>query len=108
MGTMADERLVSPPRDSSEAVLGFDQLMDRLRQVVSRLEQGNLSLEQSLLSFEEGIKLSRRGAEILDLAERRIEILVRGEDGSDQAQPFNPALAQSPAALQGSEGDGRT
>lgn len=104
---MPDERAPSPPRDPNEAGLGFDHLMDRLRQVVGRLEQGNLSLEQSLVSFEEGIKLSRRGAEILDLAERRIEILVRGEDGSDQAQPFNPALAQGPGAPPGGDGDGR-
>ena len=104
---MADERTPSPPRDPNEAGLGFDQLMERLRLVVSRLEQGNLSLEHSLLSFEEGIKLSRRGAEILDQAERRIEILVRGEDGVDVAQPFNPALAQSPGGAAGSEGDGR-
>ncbi len=67
---------------------GFDQVLDRLRQVVTRLEQGNLSLEQSLVMFEEGVKLSRRGSEVLDAAERRVEVLVRGDDGMDRPQPY--------------------
>ena len=75
--------------------------MERLRGTVSRLEQGNQSLEQSLQSFEEGIRMSRRAAEILDQAERRIELLVRGEDGVDRPQ------ALSTLGPQGSDGDGR-
>ncbi len=86
---MSDEQ--SPqrrPQPQEEREPGFDQVLERLRQVVTRLEQGNLSLEQSLLAFEEGVKLSRRGSEILDAAERRVEILVKGEDGADRPQPF--------------------
>ena len=77
--------------------------MERLRGTVSRVEQGNQSLEQSLQSFEEGIKMSRRAAEILDQAERRIELLVRGEDGVDRPQP----QALGTLGPQGSDGDGR-
>ena len=66
----------------------FDQLLDRLRQVVERLEKGDLTLEDSLAAFEEGVKLARRGAEILDGAERRVEILLKGEDGELHTQPF--------------------
>lgn len=80
---MADEQNVRDERD-----LGFDEVLGRLRQVVARLEQGNLTLEQSLREFEDGVKLSRRGAEILDAAEKRVEVLVRGEDGGDRAEPF--------------------
>lgn len=89
---MADGQISS--RDEREP--GFDQLLDRLRQVVGRLEQGNLSLEQSLLAFEEGVQLSRRGSEILDAAERRVEVLIKGEDGVPRAEPFA-----------GGSGDGR-
>lgn len=74
---------------------GFDQVLERLRQVVSRLEQGSLSLEQALLCFEEGVRLSRRGGEILDLAEQRVELLLRGEDG-ERRQPLSPP--QTPQA----------
>ena len=67
---------------------GFDVLMERLRSVVEKLEAGSLSLEQSLAAFEEGVLLTRRGAEILDRAEGRIEILTRGEDGAERAAPL--------------------
>lgn len=95
-----DEREPRPPgsppqRDEREP--GFDQILERLRYVVSCLEQGNLSLEQSLMAFEEGVRLSRRGSEILDAAERRVEILVKGEDGQPRPQPFG----------NGGDGDGR-
>src|SRR5439155_9993366 len=66
---------------------GFDQVLAQLRGVVEKLEGGNLTLEQSLAAFEEGVRLSRKGAEILDQAERRVELLSRGEDG-DAVMPF--------------------
>ncbi|MFI5290518.1 MAG: exodeoxyribonuclease VII small subunit [Polyangia bacterium] len=68
---------------------GFDQVLAGLRGVVERLEGGNLTLEQSLAAFEEGVRLSRRGAQILDAAESRIEILLKdgGTEGA-QAVPF--------------------
>jgi exodeoxyribonuclease VII small subunit len=58
--------------------LGFDQVLERLRAVVERLEQGNLSLEDSLHAYEEGVGLARRGHTLLDGAEKRVEILMRG------------------------------
>jgi exodeoxyribonuclease VII small subunit len=71
---------------------GFDQVLLHLRGVVERLEGGNLSLEQSLTAFEEGVRLSRRGAQILDAAETRIEILLRDEQADTvRAVPFEAA-----------------
>ena len=58
---------------------GFDLVLERLRGVVEKLETGSLGLEQSLAAFEEGVRLSRRGAEILDRAEQRVEALSRGD-----------------------------
>jgi exodeoxyribonuclease VII small subunit len=80
------ERVATNPASTDEA--GFDQVLERLHQVVERLEAGSLSLEQSLAAFEEGVKLARRGAEILDRAEQRVEQLTRGPDGEPQAAPF--------------------
>jgi exodeoxyribonuclease VII small subunit len=60
---------------------GFDAVLERLRAIVDKLEQGNLTLEESLRTFEEGITLARRGHSLLDNAEQRIEILVRGDSG---------------------------
>ena len=68
---------------------GFDLVIERLRGVVDKLETGSLGLEQSLAAFEEGVRLSRRGAEILDSAEQRVEALTRGGDG-DRVAPMPP------------------
>lgn len=89
-GSVSDSHSAAAAGDSaggSERELGFDQVLDRLRQVVGRLEQGNLSLEQALVAFEDGVRLSRRGGEILDLAEQRVELLLRTEDG-ERRQPL--------------------
>jgi exodeoxyribonuclease VII small subunit len=45
------------------------------------LEDGDLPLEKSLELFEQGIRLSRECQERLSQAERRIEILLRDNQG---------------------------
>jgi exodeoxyribonuclease VII small subunit len=73
----------------------FDEILVRLRGVVEKLEGGNLSLEDSLKFFEEGIGLCRRGATILDSAERKVEVLLgmtagaAGTPGSPRTAPFD-------------------
>ncbi len=60
--------------------LGFDQVLDRLRGVVEKLEGGKLGLEEQLAAFEQGVGLARRGARVVDQAERRVEeLLGQGE-----------------------------
>jgi len=79
-----------PPSVSGGAALAapgspterFDEILVRLRGVVERLESGNLSLEDSLRFFEEGIGLCRRGATILDSAERKVEVLLAGSSSN--------------------------
>lgn len=69
---------------------GFDRVMKRLREVIEQLEAGNLSLEESLKMYEEGVALARRGHQVLDDAEKRVELLVRdGRDGAVTAIPFD-------------------
>jgi len=69
----------------SVAEPGFDQVLARLREVVERLEGGNLSLEESLAVYEEGVGLARRGHELLDRAEKRVEVLVSTSGGIETA-----------------------
>ncbi len=59
------------------AELGFDQVLQELRDAVHRLEAGNASLEDSLGIYEAGVRLARRGHSLLDNAEKRVEVLVR-------------------------------
>lgn len=69
--------------------LGFDQVLEQLRAVVDRLEAGNLSLEEALAAYERGVGLARHGHGLLDRAEKRIELLVHGEDGERGAVPLD-------------------
>ena len=66
---------------------GFDRVLERLKVIVDKLEHGSLSLEESLRTFEEGVSLARKGHAILDAAEKRVELLVRGPEG-EQVVPF--------------------
>jgi exodeoxyribonuclease VII small subunit len=68
-------------------VEGFDQVLDRLKGLVDKLEHGTLTLEEALRTFEEGVSLARRGHAILDAAEKRVEMLVRGPEG-ETVVPF--------------------
>jgi exodeoxyribonuclease VII small subunit len=74
--------------ESTSSQESFDQVLARLKAVVERLEGGQLSLEQALEAFEEGVRLARRGNEVLDAAEKRVEILTRGPGGEVRSGPF--------------------
>ena len=66
----------------------FEAQLASLERIVRELERGDLPLEQSLELFEQGVRLSRECQERLNEAERRIEVLLRGGDGSTVAAPF--------------------
>ncbi len=66
----------------------FEDLLLKLEKIVEKLEKGELSLEESLSAYEEGIKLSKICLKRLDEAERRIEILTRGENGTIVFEKF--------------------
>jgi exodeoxyribonuclease VII small subunit len=69
--------------------LSFEAALRRLEEIVDQLEEGDLELEAALSAFERGVALSRRCAEQLARADRRIEVLIR-ESESWQTQPFEP------------------
>ena len=64
----------------------FEDALSKLESIVEKLEQGELSLEESLAAFEEGIRLSRMCSKRLDEAEKKIEVLIKGEDGQLKIQ----------------------
>jgi exodeoxyribonuclease VII small subunit len=68
----------------------YDAIVARLERVVGELESGQLTLEQSIEKFAEGVRLAKDASRKLDDAERRVEQLVRGPDGEDEAVPFAP------------------
>jgi Exodeoxyribonuclease VII small subunit (EC 3.1.11.6) len=66
----------------------FEEALKELEEIVRKMESGDLTLEESLKSFEEGVRLSRFCSKRLDEAERRIEVLLKNEEGLVDIKPF--------------------
>lgn len=64
----------------------FETSLKELERIVRRLEDGDSSLEESLKLFEDGVKLARECQERLNQAERRIEVLLKDENGNPQLE----------------------
>ncbi len=72
---------------------GFEKSLERLETVVEEMEGGDLSLEDMIKRFEEGQKLIGFCSKKLDEVERKIEMLVKKDDGKTEAVPFEDADA---------------
>ncbi len=75
-------------KNGQEQARTFEASLEALEQIVHQLEDGDLPLDKSLELFEQGIRLSRECQERLSQAERRIEILLRDNQGRPVATPF--------------------
>lgn len=68
----------------------FEKLLEQLEEIVRQLEEGELSLEESMEKYQSGVKIYRRCRELLDTAEKKIEILLKNEADELEAKPFRP------------------
>ena len=66
----------------------FEENLNELEKIATELEKGELSLEDAISKFETGMKLSKECTEKLDLAEKRINILVQNENGEMTEEKF--------------------
>ncbi len=66
----------------------FEEALKKLEELVKKMESGDLALDDSLKAFEEGIRLIRFCTGKLDEAERRVEILVKDDQGGITPAPF--------------------
>ncbi len=66
----------------------FEESLSELEQIASNLENGNLGLDEAIKEFEKGMKLSKECSKKLDEAEKKINILVQGEDGELEEENF--------------------
>jgi exodeoxyribonuclease VII small subunit len=83
-------------KNNAEQAKSFEASLEALEQIVHELEHGDLPLEKSLELFEQGIKLSRQCQERLSQAERRIEILLRDNQGRPVASAFEDSKITTP------------
>jgi len=69
--------------------LDFEQALAELEKTVEKLEAGGLALSESLALFEKGVKLARFLRAELDKAEKKVEILLKDDQGGVRAEPFS-------------------
>jgi len=67
----------------------FEKALEDLEKIVEKLEKGGLSLSESLALFEKGVKLARFLREELEKAEKKVEILLKDEEGEVKEKPFD-------------------
>jgi exodeoxyribonuclease VII small subunit len=83
----------------------FESSLEALEKIVQQLENGDLALEKSLELFEQGIKLSRQCQERLNQAERRIEVLLRDNQGRPVVSTFDDAQISAAASVNSNDED---
>ena len=82
------------PRD--ECVASFEQSLEELEKIVAELESGKLGLSDALARYEQGVKHLRGCQELLERAERKIELLSGVDaDGNAITQPFEETESDS-------------
>ena len=72
----------------------FEDTLAELERIVQRLEDPDVFLDEAVALFEDGIKLSRFCFQKLDEVEKRVDMLVKDEQGGVATRPFDEADEQ--------------
>lgn len=72
----------------------FEDALLELEKIVQSLEDPDLPLDEAVALFEDGIKLSRFCSQKLDEVEKRIDLLVKNEQGGLSIRAFDEATEQ--------------
>lgn len=57
----------------------FEQALEELEEIVTEIEGGKVPLEESIEKYSEGIKRIEQCRAILEAAEKKIQLLTKGE-----------------------------
>ena len=66
----------------------FEDGIKRLEEIVGILDEGEVSLDEALNLFKEGLLLTKDLSKRLDEIEKKVEILIKKENGSVEKKPF--------------------
>ena len=66
----------------------FEDGIKRLEEIVGTLDEGEVSLDEALNLFKEGLVLTKYLSKRLDEIEKKVEILIKKENGSVDRKPF--------------------
>ena len=85
--TMAKKK---PSSARDECAATFEESLEELEKIVAELESGQLGLSDALARYEQGVKHLKSCQQLLERAERKIELLSGVDaDGNPIVQPFD-------------------
>ena len=87
----------------AETPLTFEEALVKLEAIVSAIEEGDVPLEESISKYAEGIELVKKCRAILDRAEKKIQLLGKGEGETLVPAGELEDAAEGPAAGGGDE-----
>lgn len=67
----------------------FEERLEALERTVEELESGTLTLDEALARYEQGVAAHKACTETLAAAEKRIETLLKTEQGGLETQPLD-------------------
>ena len=89
----------------NECVASFEESLEELEKIVDELESGKLGLSDALARYEEGVKHLKGCQQLLEMAERKIELLSGVDaDGNAITEPFEETDNGSVDAKPGGRG----
>jgi exodeoxyribonuclease VII small subunit len=95
----------SPDPQQRSAPPNFEAALERLEHIVRQLEEGDVGLAEALAHYEQGVSLLKKCYQLLENAERRIELLSEVDAASGAVtEPFDDQAthdADQPAASRG-------
>lgn len=68
----------------------YENAVKELDEIGDKLESGELTLDESLTEFARGVELIKFCRETLSGARKRMTILLDGENGEKEEEPFDP------------------
>ena len=97
------------PAAREECVASFEESLDELEKIVAELESGKLGLSDALARYEQGVKHLKACQQLLERAERKIELLSGVDaDGNPITQPFDESGLETLEAKAAARGQRRT
>lgn len=69
--------------------VNFESALESLEKIVEEMESEELSLDKSLKKYQEGIELIRLCSEKLKAAEKKIEVVVKEQEGRLHKVPLD-------------------
>ena len=97
------------PTARDECAASFEESLEELEKIVAELESGKLGLSDALARYEQGVKHLKSCQQLLEQAERKIELLSGVDaDGNPITEPFDETGIDTLEAKAAARGQRRT